>query len=159
MARAKPAKSHDADAATPRSLIWLQGLLCGALVTLATPTALMTGALLAPAYLVYRLDHQPGRPVARVVLVCALAGSVYPLRALWGGGHGMKLAVAMLGDVWTWIPAWAAAAGGWLLAELAPLGIRLGLELAASARAARLRAQRSRLESEWGLPAAETHRE
>ena len=159
MARAKPVKAPHADAATPRSLVWLQGLLCGALVTLATPTALLAGALLAPAGLAYRLDHQPGRPVARVVLVCALAGTVHPLRTLWGGGHGMQLAVAMLGDVWVWIPAWAAAGGGWLLAELAPLGIRLALELTASARTARLRAQRSRLESEWGLPAGETREE
>ncbi|MBV8458066.1 MAG: hypothetical protein JO122_15785, partial [Acetobacteraceae bacterium] len=39
------------------SLIWLQGLLCGALVTLATPVAMLLGVLLAPAIGVVMLDR------------------------------------------------------------------------------------------------------
>src|SRR5690349_1624154 len=41
------------DATQPRrqrSFVWLQGLLCGALATLATPTALLLGVLLAPRF-------------------------------------------------------------------------------------------------------------
>lgn len=154
---AKTAKGANPPAAhSPGSLIWLQGLLCGAVVTLATPSALLAAALLAPAVLAYRLDRQPGRPIARAILVCALAGMVHPLRALWAGGHSMPLALAMLGNAWTWLPAWAAAGGGWLLAELAPLGLRAVLELLAVTRAAQLRAQRARLETEWGIPPAAT---
>ena len=159
MARASPtqgnkipaAVSVSTDRAPRRSLIWLQGLLCGSIVTLATPSALLLGIMLAPAGLAYRWDREPGQPMARVVLVCALAGAVIPMRTLWGGGHGMPLAVAMLGDVWTWLPAWAASGGGWLLAELAPIGVRAVLELAVLARATRLRAQRAKLENEWGI--------
>ena len=46
------------------SLTWLQGLLCGAMVTLATPTALLLGVILGPALLAVLLDHEPGRPRA-----------------------------------------------------------------------------------------------
>ena len=52
MAKRKAA-NKPATAAKPRqrSMIWLQGLLCGAMVTLATPTALLLGVLLGPALL------------------------------------------------------------------------------------------------------------
>lgn len=161
MARAatadKPHKAASSNTGTEprRSLIWLQGLLCGAIVTLATPSALLIGILLAPAGLAYRLDHEQGQPTARAVLVCALAGTVSPLLVLWRGGHGMPLAVAMLGDPWTWLPAWSAAGGGWLLAELIPIFMRAVLELTAITRATRLRAQRTKLENEWGITEAE----
>ncbi len=136
---------------TPRMAIWLQGLLCGAIVTLATPSAVLAGVLLAPALLAHRLDRQPGRPTARAVLVCALAGVVHPLHRLWLGGQTMSLALTMLSDSWTCLPAWGAAASGWLLAELAPIGLRAAMELTAITRAARLRAERARLEQEWGI--------
>ncbi len=41
-----------------RSLVWLQGLLCGAMATLATPTALLLGVLLGPALLAILFDHE-----------------------------------------------------------------------------------------------------
>ncbi len=145
---AKPLREADGS----RSLIWLQGLLCGAVVTLATSYALLIGVMLAPAAIAYRLDRQHGRPVARAVMVFALAGSIQPLHELWRGGSGMAMALGLLGDVRTWLPAWAASGGGWLLAELAPIFVRIILDIAARSRAARLRAQRTRLEQEWGIP-------
>jgi len=154
-AKAKPptAKASGGEE-SPRSLIWLQGLICGGVVTLAPASALLGGALLAPALLAHRLDRQPGRPVARAVLVCALAGAIQPLYALWQGGHSLALAGLLLSDPANLLPSWSAAAGGWLLAELAPLGVRMVLELGVHTRAARLRAERARLESEWGIAPA-----
>ncbi len=71
------------------SLVWLQGLLCGAMVTLATPTALLLGVLLGPALLALMLDRQPGRPKARSIALCSMAASIDPLRTLWMTGHSM----------------------------------------------------------------------
>lgn len=71
------------DATQPRrqrSFVWLQGLLCGALATLATPTALLLGVLLAPALLAIALDQDPGRPRARSIALFSMAASVGPLR-------------------------------------------------------------------------------
>ena len=134
-----------------RSLIWLQGLLCGALVTLATPTALLLAVLLGPALLALFFDRQPGRCVARSVALCSMAVSVDPLRQPWGAGHTMSAATAILANLHTVGVAWTAAAGGWLLAEIVPIGVRAMLEAMTISRAARLRAARARLVEEWGL--------
>jgi hypothetical protein len=68
-----------------RSLAWLQGLVVGALVTLATSTALLLAVLLAPAMVAFVFDRAPGRPVARSVALCGMAACVGPELALWGG--------------------------------------------------------------------------
>jgi len=48
----------------------------------------------------------------------------------------------------------AAQAGGWLLAQLAPVLLRLAFDGRAAASAARLRSERARFESEWDIPPA-----
>jgi membrane-associated phospholipid phosphatase len=153
----KPASSGTV-AATPRqhSMVWLQGLLCGAMAMLAPPTALLLGVLLGPAVLALMLDRQPGRPRARSIALFGMAASVDPLRTLWVSGHAMTDAAALLGDLHV-LGIAAAAAAGWLLAEAAPVAVRATLEALTISRTARLRALRSRLSEEWRLdpPAAE----
>jgi hypothetical protein len=127
------------------SMIWLQGLLCGAMATVATPTALLLGVLLGPALLAIVLDREPGRPRARSIALWSMAAAVNPLRTLWTAGHSMATATALLGDFQILGTAWSAAAGGWLLAEAMPITVRAALEALSIARAARLRAERVRL--------------
>src|SRR4051794_33615031 len=112
----KPPRQH--------SLVWLQGLLCGAMATLATPTALLLGVLLAPALLALVVDRQPGRPRARSIALCGMAASIDPLRALSTGDHSIFNATTLLGNSRVVGAAWIAAAAGWLLAEIAPVGVR-----------------------------------
>jgi hypothetical protein len=141
-----------------RSLVWLQGLLCGAVVTLATPTALLLGVLLGPALLAFMVDRQPGRPRARSIAFWNMAAAVDPLRTLWVSGHAMAGAASLVGDMHIVVTAWSAAAAGWLLAELAPVGARVALEALSISRAARLRAARAVLAEDWGLePGVRTH--
>ncbi|MBN9510402.1 MAG: hypothetical protein J0I21_14980 [Alphaproteobacteria bacterium] len=135
--------------------LWLGGLACGAVITLATPTAVLAGLLLAPAGLAWVLDRAPDRPTARPMLLCGLAATVQPMATLWLTGHGMETALATAADLATLAVAWAAQAAGWLLSELAPFVAGLAIEARARARGAKLRAERRRLEEEWGLPAAE----
>jgi hypothetical protein len=131
------------------SLIWVQGLVCGALVAVATPLALMLAVLLAPAAAAALFDHQPGRPSVRAVLLCGISACVGPLRRLWLGEHTIAASLGILGGPGVIALAWSAAAGGWILAELAPLGLSLVLEAASRAQAVRLRARRERLLEEW----------
>lgn len=132
-----------------RSMVWLQGLLCGAMAMLAPPTALLMGVLLGPAVLALMLDRQSGRPKARSIALFGMAASVGPLRTLWVGGHTMPAAAALLGNLHVLGTAWAAAAAGWLLAEMAPVAVRATLEALSISRAARLRALRTQLAEEW----------
>jgi hypothetical protein len=139
--------------------MWAQGLLCGGLVALLPPTALLLGVLLGPALLALFLDRQPGKPIARSVLLCTLAASVKPVRVLWGAGHSMAASMAVATDPDVIGTAWFAAAAGWLLAELAPIGVRVVLEAISRSQAARLRAARAALAEEWGLASRTPPRE
>jgi hypothetical protein len=133
------------------SMVWLQGLVCGALVMLAPPTALLMGVLLGPAILAALLDGQPGRPKARSIALFGMAASVDPVRTLWVSGHTIPAAAALLGNLHVLGTAWAAAAAGWLLVEAAPVAVRATLEAISISRAARLRVLRAKLAEEWQL--------
>lgn len=146
-----------ADAAPARrgSRLWLLGMASGALATLATPTAVLAGLLLAPALLAWLFDTSPTRVLARPILFCGLAASVRPLLALWQGGHDMAGSLALAGDLPTLGIAWAAQAVAWLAGEVAPLAVGLVQAARTRARLARLHAERARLAAEWGIGAAE----
>lgn len=68
-----------------------------------------------------------------------------------GAGHDLAAATGLLADLWTVGVAWTACAAGWLLAELAPIGMRAVLDALGLARAARLRTGRGKLAEEWGF--------
>ena len=133
------------------SFVWLQGLACGAVVTLAPATALLLAVLLGPGGVALVLDRQSGRPIARTVLLCSAAACVAPVRALWAAGHTAQASLALLGDVGIVGTAWSAAAAGWLLVELAPVAARVVLETQGRTKGARLRTARAKLAAEWGF--------
>lgn len=154
MAKPSAGKRDVADTSAPprqHSLVWLQGLLCGALATLATPTAVLLGVLLGPALLAMLLDREPGKPTGRSVALCAMAASVDPLKTLWLAGHSMATATALLSNMQITGTAWSAAAAGWLVAQIMPTAVRTALEALSIARAVRLRAERAKLVEAWGL--------
>jgi hypothetical protein len=132
------------------STLWMQGLACGALVTLATPTAVLAGVLLVPTFVVAAIDRADGKPVARAVLLYGLAGLALPLVGLWTGGHSMDQSIGLVTDPAVVAIAWAAQAAGWLTAELAPLAVRLLLDLKTAAHMAKLRNERAALAADWG---------
>lgn len=134
------------------SAVWLQGLACGAVVAMATPTAVLGALLLVPGIAALLLERQAGRPAARVALLCGAATAATPLIALWQSGAGVGGALAAASDPAVLAGCWAAQAGGWLLAQLAPVLLRLGFDAHAATIAARLRSERARFESEWDIP-------
>ena len=159
--RTEQATNGHKSAARPRqhSLVWLQGLLCGALVTLATPTALLIGVLLGPSLLAALLDTEQGKPVGRSVVLFSMAASVQPLKTLWMSGHTMQVAATLVGDLHVVGTAWIAAAAGWLLAQILPIAVRTVLDALGLARSAQLRGERTKLVSEWGLEAEQPEAE
>ena len=136
------------------SLLWLQGLACGAVATLATPTFILGGLLLAPAMLSVVIDQSRGKSTARSVMLFGLAGTVQPRVDLWHAGHTVPTALDMASDTTTLATAWAAQAGAWLLCELGPLLITLVMDAMSGAKVKRLRAERAAYEEQWGLAPA-----
>ncbi len=137
-----------------RSVVWLSGLACGVLAAVAPGIATLAAGLLAPGAVAIKLDREPGRPVARTVLTCGLAGCVHPVITLWNTGQSFDTAIAIVSDPATIGIAWSAAAAGWLLTQVAPLAVRASLEAVALARSTRLRVARSRIVEAWGLDSA-----
>jgi hypothetical protein len=134
-----------------KSIVWLSGLACGVLAAVAPGIATLAAGLLTPGLVALWLDHEPGRPVARTVLTCGLAGCVQPVITLWNTGQSFDTALSIVTDPAMAGIAWGAAAAGWLLTQLAPLIVRVVLEAGSLARATRLRAARGRVIEAWGL--------
>ena len=151
MARAKAA----APAKTKGSWGWMQGLVCGAVVTMATPSALLIAVLLAPSGLAFILDRTPRRLLTRPVFLLGLATAAQPMLLLWRAGHSLDAALGLVTDPSVVVLAWAAQASGWLLAEMLPVVIGLVMQGSAAARAARLRAARRSYEEQWDIPPRE----
>jgi hypothetical protein len=154
-AKQGPKGQHKGGIATNyRSVVWLSGLACGVLAALVPGIAAVAAGLLAPGLAALKFDREPGRPVARTVLTCGLAGCVHPVITLWNTGQSFDTAIAIVTDPTTIGIAWSAAAAGWLLTQITPLAVRAALEGVALARSTRLRAARSRIAEAWGLDAA-----
>lgn len=135
--------------ASPR--LWLHGLICGTLIAVAAPAALLVAVLGLPALLSWLVERTPGRPVARSLGLAAAAACIPALAALWHAGHSWAACLDLLADPRRLAVAWAVQAGFWLAGELAPLAVRLALDAAAAAQATRLRTRRAEYEQEWGL--------
>jgi hypothetical protein len=134
-----------------RSVVWLSGLACGVLAAVTPGTAVVAAALLAPGIVAVKLDQEPGRPIARTILTCGLAGCVHPIIMLWNAGQAFDTAIAIISDPANLGIAWSAAAAGWLMTQIVPLIVRAVLEGGALTRAARLRVSRAKIAEAWGL--------
>jgi len=158
MSSSTPATESPPPARRHGSGLWWQGLVCGAAVTLATSCAVLAALLLAPGIAALVLEREPGRPAARVALICGVAMAAAPLVALWQSGQDVGGAMNAASDTAVLAGCWAAQGGGWLLAQLTPVVVRLILEAHARTQMALLRAERARYEDEWGIPPAEPGR-
>lgn len=142
------------DIAKPgRSMVWVQGLVCGGLVAWMPATATLAAILLAPGLIAYLADRGPTRAVGRAVLLFGATIAPHSLIALWHAGNGMTTSLGMAADMRRVALAWSIQAGGWLLVELAPVLVRVVLDAKAQARIAILRRRRVKLEDEWALAA------
>ncbi len=133
-----------------RSWLWLQGLACGALACLATPTALLLAALLAPGLIMWTLDKEIRKPNARAMLLCGIAFSFPSLQELWSQSSTVAASFDMLRQPGTLPWAWAGACAGWLLREGVWMTSKLASEAMRHQRVTVLKAERAALEAEWG---------
>jgi hypothetical protein len=150
MAGKAPGRSQARPKSGIGSMLWLQGMVCGAILTFATPAALLGGTLLAPALIAALADREPGRPVFRAVALFGGAVSLSPLWHLCLSGDSMTTALEILSDPTMLATAWLAAAFGWALCEVLPVLMENGSRLTEAARVSSWKAELKRIEEEWG---------
>ena len=147
------APARTAQAAAPKgSLVWAQGMVCGALLAFATPTALVLGVLLAPALACFVGERAQGRTMARGVALCCGAATVSPLWHLWHGGNSVGAALELLSDPLCLVLAWGAGACAWALCQVLPVVVRTTWEMRMAARAKAIEAELVACREEWDLP-------
>lgn len=133
---------------------WVQGLACGILVAVATPTAILAGTLLAPSALMLVVDKAQGKPITRCMILCGLAASVRAIVELWSGGHTTDVALRLIADPDTLLFAWVSQAAGWVLVEIASIATNLLQSVRVKSEIAALRKDRAELEQTWGIAPA-----
>ncbi len=143
-------------AATPSaakgSLLWVQGLASGALLTFATPTALVLATLLAPAIACALGEKGVAGSATRAVALCCTAASLSPLWHLWAQGDSMDAALDALSNPLTMVTAWGAGACAWALCQVVPVVLRTAWETREASRARMLQAELAITRAEWDLP-------
>ncbi len=132
------------------SLIWLQGLLCGALVALAPSLAMLLASFLGPAIAAALFDRDPGKPRARAAFLFSAASGIAPVHTLWSGSGDMSAALSLALNPTTLVRTWVAGGAGWALAEVAPIILQALMTFTDRLRRSRLEALREQLKEEWG---------
>jgi hypothetical protein len=133
-----------------RSWLWLQGLACGAALSIATGPALLLAVLLAPGLMSYAIERGDNKPVSETMLLLGVATCFMPLRILWDSGHGVDASIALLSDPARAGLSWVAAGAGWLMEEAAQIAARQYSDMATRRRIAQLQNERTSLVEEWG---------
>ena len=135
------------------SVLWVQGLACGALLTFAAPTALVLAVLLAPALACSLGERGAGGGTARSVALYCGAAALRPLWRLWMQGDRLDAAFLALSDPAVLVLAWGAGACAWAMCQVIPVVVRTLWEARKLARARTIEAELARLQGEWDLAA------
>jgi hypothetical protein len=133
------------------SLIWLQGLGCGALLTFAAPMALLLGVLMAPSLATLVAEQEGERGTTRAVAFAGGAASLTPAWRLWSSGDSMEAAWASLLDPWVLGLAWGAGATAWALCQILAVLLRVVWDVREAARARAIEAELKASAAEWDL--------
>ncbi len=133
------------------SVLWIQGLACGALLTFATPTALLLATLLAPAIACALGEKNTAGSSTRAVSLCCAAAALSPLWHLWMRGDSMEAALDALSDPLTLVIAWGAGACAWALCQVVPVILRTAWDASEATRARIMQAELASTREEWDL--------
>ncbi|HLF58701.1 MAG TPA: hypothetical protein VI732_03640 [Alphaproteobacteria bacterium] len=130
------------------------GLLAVSMVV-ALPTVPIVLLGMIPTAVALFVDRSPHKSAAICVAGLNFAGVAPFVAILWRGPNTLYHSISMLGDVYTWLAMYGAAAIGWILnLGLQPLAASM-LRIRGAQQIASLRAQQAKLREDWGIgPAA-----
>jgi hypothetical protein len=133
------------------SLLWLEGLVCGAILAFAPATAVLVGVLLAPAVASFAVDTEPGHGTTRAVTLACMAGALSPVWHLWLAHDSMEMAVMLLCDPLSLTLAWGGGACAWSLCQILPVFLQAIWQVRETIRAKAIQAELKRLKEDWFL--------
>lgn len=139
----------------PRMGGWLMvlavGLVCGGVIAVAPDIAAAVLVLQVPGVVVLLLDPSPGRAIGKTILLFQAAASVRPTVSIWFQCEGLRACVAMATERQTILIVLLAAAGGFVLTQILPLGLKLLDDARIKVRCEHLTLERQKLVEEWEL--------
>lgn len=118
--------------------------------TVAFPTIIVIFVGMMPTLACYIIDPTPGRYAFRCVASMNFAGVAPFLRQLWTHGHDISSAMDIIGDPFSWLVFYGAAAFGWGLFFSVPGVVSAVKTLSAERRVNSLRSRQNELAEEWG---------
>jgi hypothetical protein len=145
------AKSRASARAKGGSMLWLEGLVCGAVLAFAPATAVLLMVLLAPALLCLAVDTEPGRGMTRAVTLACVAGSMGPAWHLWMAQDRLEEAVDLIWDPMTLLLAWGGGACAWAMCQVFPAVLQGVWNMREAVRGRAIEAEIKRLRDEWFL--------
>ncbi len=129
----------------------LLALAGGGLIALSPDIALPLAVLLLPGLIALMFDRSHGCGVARAILLFQGAACVHPVMDAWYRCAGIDGCMSYLAEWQSILPAWLAAAAGWTMSQVLPLGLKMLDDYRLRYRGAALAARRQALVEEWGL--------
>ena len=132
-------------------IVLLLALAGGGLIALSPDIALPLAVLLLPGLIALMFDRSHGCGVARAILLFQGAACVHPVMGAWYRCAGIDGCMGYLADWQSILPAWLAAAAGWTMSQVLPLGLKMLDDYRLRHRGAALIARRQALVEEWGL--------
>jgi hypothetical protein len=125
-------------------------LIAAPLSLLFMPTAILLAVGLVPTAVAFVVDRDPDKTAPMTVGALNFVGVMVFAIDLWRGRHSLSGVMALLGDPFTWLGMYGAAAVGWALYYGIPPAVAMWTAMRAEARINRLRERQQDLAEEWG---------
>lgn len=125
-------------------------LLCLPLGLLFMPTALLMLVGLVPTAVAYVADRDPDKTAPLTVGAMNLVGVMPFAIGLWQRDHTLAGAMRVLGDPFSWLGMYGAAAVGWALYNGIPPMVAMWIAMRAEGRIQHLEEHQRDLVREWG---------
>lgn len=114
------------------------------------PTAVLLAVGLVPTAVAFVIDRDPDKTAPMTVGALNFVGVMVFAIRLWRGQHTLSGVMALLGDPFTWLGMYGAAAVGWALYYGIPPAVAMWTAMRAETRIGRLREHQQELMEEWG---------
>ncbi len=133
------------------SRMWLQGLVCGALLAFAPAMALLLAVLMAPAMASMAADLEKSRGTTRSVTIACAAGALAPAWHLWLAHDEIGATLVLLSDPLNLLLAWGGGASAWALCQVVPALLQSVWSVRETVRSHKIQAEMKQIREEWHL--------